>query len=104
MVQDIRVVPMNVPVKKFEANGKKIVVWPEPPPDKYGEIIMPDGSKAKMSTPIARVIAVGSKVEGIAEGDRILLYDMHPATEIRYDRDVLYAIEAESIVGILPRK
>jgi len=105
MVADIRIIPMNVPIKKFEAPGKKIVVWVEPPPDKHGQLHMPDGSKSKMATPIARIVALGPEVSSqFKEGQRILLYDNTLATEIRYDGDTLHAIEENSIVGILPVK
>lgn len=101
--RDIRIIPINMPLKKFEAPGKKVIVWVEPPPDKVGHLMMPDGSKRGVSTPIGRVITVGPDVTAVKEGDRILLYDNTLATEIRYDGDILHAIEVESIVGILPK-
>lgn len=113
----VNIIPLNVPPKTFEAPGKKIIVWVEPPPERHGQMILPDNSRSKLSTPIARVIAVGPGVERydtgpdrdtprfvVEEGDRILLYDTTPATEIRHDGQVLHAIEEVSIVGILPKK
>lgn len=114
--KDIRLIPLNVPIKKFEATGRKVIVWVEPPPDKVGHLMMPDGSKKGISTPVGRVIAVGPGVprylngkedpDGeplVREGDRILLYDNTIALEIRHDGDILHALDPESIIGRLPR-
>lgn len=59
-------------------------------------IILPDSAQEKPKT--AKVVAVGSKVEGVKLGDRII-YKEYSATEITLDKEEYLIVNEEDILA-----
>lgn len=78
--------------------GTRLLVKPDAADEKVGSFYVPEGNKEKPTK--GEVIAVGSGVDGITVGDRIV-YGKYRATELKVEGVELVLLEAEDVYARL---
>lgn len=73
-------------------------------PDKDGSIILPDSAKGKSQSLVFRVIAVGSLVKELKEGDVVICSNTTPCARMRHLGMDTMVTREEFIAGKLDKK